>query len=239
MKLSKNTLTILRNFAGINQSIFVEADQKTLRTLQPVSKTIMGKAEIEETIPVSFGIYDLNEFLSAISLVPDPVFDFDPQKITVRENGGGKFLTYFCASPEICKEVCPQADVKDPEYDVSVVLTESTIAAIRKAASVFGFENFRIVKNEKQSDVTCEVCDPQNPSTNAYSVNVGSIEDSSSFVFDFRIDILKMIAGDYRVDMSRKYISRWTLVDSDISVCYWVGVERTSLFVDSKYLEES
>jgi hypothetical protein len=231
MKLSKNTLTILRNFAGINQSIYVVANERRLKTLRPVSKDIMAEAEIEESIPVSFGIYDLNEFLSALSLVPEPDFVFDPQRIEVSGDDGSKTLTYFCAAPEIL--VYPTMAIVDPQYDVSVRLTEASISSIKKAASVFGFETFRIVKEGDNSEVLCQVRDPKNASTNTYSVRLTEIDDDSSFAFDFQIESLKMIPGDYQIDISRKFISRWTQYGGHQSIRYWIALEKSSTYTES------
>ena len=50
MKLSDNTLTILKNFAGINNSILVKQGTK-LRTIS-VAKNILAEAEIDEEFPV-------------------------------------------------------------------------------------------------------------------------------------------------------------------------------------------
>ena len=49
MKLSDNTLTLLKNFAGINQSILVKQGNK-LRTIS-IAKNILAEAEITEEFP--------------------------------------------------------------------------------------------------------------------------------------------------------------------------------------------
>ena len=74
MKLSEKTLTVLKNFAGINNSILVKEGNK-LRTMS-VAKNILGEAQIEEDFPRQFGVYDLNQFLNGLSLHQDPDLDF-------------------------------------------------------------------------------------------------------------------------------------------------------------------
>ena len=64
MKLSEKTLTVLKNFAGINNSILVKQGTQ-LRTIS-VAKNILAEANIEEEFPRQFGVYDLNQFLKWI-----------------------------------------------------------------------------------------------------------------------------------------------------------------------------
>ena len=74
MKLSENTISILKNFASINQSILIKSGSK-IRTM-PKLKTILAQAEVEEVFPKDFAIYDLNQFLNGLSLHQDPELDF-------------------------------------------------------------------------------------------------------------------------------------------------------------------
>jgi len=74
MKLSDNTLNVLKNFAGINNSILVKEGNK-LRTIS-VAKNILAEANITEEFPRDVAIYDLNQFLNGLSLHADPDLDF-------------------------------------------------------------------------------------------------------------------------------------------------------------------
>ena len=61
MELSENTLSILKNYAGINSNIVIEKGN-TVKTISE-AKNVMSSASIVEDFPQAFGIYDLNEFL--------------------------------------------------------------------------------------------------------------------------------------------------------------------------------
>ena len=63
MKFSDKTISVLKNFSTINQSILFKKGSK-LRTIS-VMKNILAEATITEDLPRDFGIYDLNLFLSA------------------------------------------------------------------------------------------------------------------------------------------------------------------------------
>ena len=84
MKLSDSTLTVLKNFVGINNSILVKQGSK-LRTIS-VAKNILAEADISEDFPKDVAIYDLNQFLNGLSLHQDPNLDFTEESyLTIRE----------------------------------------------------------------------------------------------------------------------------------------------------------
>ena len=98
MKLSDSTLTVLKNFAGINNSILVKEGKK-LRTIS-VAKNILAEANILEEFPRDVAIYDLNQFLNGLSLHADPDLDFTPDSyITIKE--GKRRVKYFYADPQV------------------------------------------------------------------------------------------------------------------------------------------
>ena len=71
MKLSSHTTSVLKNFATINQNLVIK-EGNTIATMSAM-KNIVAKAEVEETFPMEVAIYDLNEFLGALSLFTSPV----------------------------------------------------------------------------------------------------------------------------------------------------------------------
>ena len=75
MKLSDKTLTLLKNFSSINQSILFK-EGSSLRTIS-VMKNILAEATIEEELPKDFGIYDLNQFLNGLNLHQNAELDFE------------------------------------------------------------------------------------------------------------------------------------------------------------------
>ena len=96
MKLSDSTLAVLKNFAGINNSILVKKGNQ-LRTIS-VAKNILAEAEIPEDFPRDVAIYDLNQFLNGLSLHQDPNLDFtEDAYISIEE--GKSCLLYTSPSP--------------------------------------------------------------------------------------------------------------------------------------------
>lgn len=231
MNLSNSTLSVLRNFATINPNLYVSEYTDKLKTISE-AKNIMAVADLDQSLPGPWGIYDLNEFLSAINLLQNPDIGFDSQRISMLDENKKKQLTYFCAASEIL--TYPQKDIQNPEYEVSVEIKQEVLTGIKKAASVFGFDTFQIVKENDSEKVLCRVCDLQNRSTNIYAEQVGEIDNESSFNFDFLIANMKCMQFNYDVHLSSKCISCWEANDSnDIDISYWIAMEKTSSYSNS------
>ena len=98
MKLSDKTLTLLKNFSSINQSILFKKGS-SLKTIS-VMKNILAEATIEEDLPTDFGIYDLNQFLNGLGLHQNPDLDFENEgHVVIRE--GRSRTKYFFADPNV------------------------------------------------------------------------------------------------------------------------------------------
>ena len=98
MKLSDKTISVLKNFSSINQSILFKEGNK-LRTIS-VMKNILAEATISEEFAKDFGVYDLNQFLNGLSLHQRPELDFgNDGYVVIRE---GKMRSkYFFADPNV------------------------------------------------------------------------------------------------------------------------------------------
>lgn len=221
MKLSETTIDILKNFSAINPNM-VFKEGATLATIAE-AKNIMASATIEERIPREFGIYDLNEFLSTISLVENPDLDFGKDSITVSD--GNASIEYFYSSPEVL--TAPTKTVTMPKADVKVILTADTINKIKKAAAVLGHPTLQI--SGKNGVVSCQVIDLKNKTANKYSIVVDE-KNACKEVFSFVIVIgnLKMLPGDYTVSISSKLISHFKNATTPIE--YWIALEKDSTF---------
>jgi hypothetical protein len=221
MKLSETTIDILKNFSAINPNM-VFKEGNTVATIAE-AKNIMASATIEERITREFGIYDLNEFLSTISLISDPTLDLGKDSITVRDDSSS--IEYFYSSPEVL--TAPTKNVSMPKAEVKVTLTADQINKIKKAASVLGHPTLQF--SGKNGVVTAQIIDLKNKTANKYSVVIDE-KNACKEVFSFVIVIgnLKMLPGDYTVSMSSKLISHFK--NNSIPVEYWIALEKDSTF---------
>ena len=132
MQLSDKTLNLLKNFAGINQSILFKQG-KTIRTIS-VMKNILAEVNVDEEFERDFGIYNLNEFLNAMSLYQDPQLDFKNESyVSIRE--GKTRSKYFFADPAVIVTP-PDKSITLPSEDVSFELNTQQLDKLLKAAAV-------------------------------------------------------------------------------------------------------
>ena len=179
MKLSDNTLTILKNFAGINNSILVKQGDK-LRTIS-VAKNILAEAIVDEQFPRDFAVYDLNQFLNGLSLHQDPEMDFkEDSYLTIRE--GKRKVKYFYADPNVIISP-PDKAIELPSDDVQFKLDTSSLEKLLKAAAVYQLPDFCVVG--EAGVVKLVVRDKKNDTSNEYAVVVGETE--KIFTFNFKI----------------------------------------------------
>jgi hypothetical protein len=220
MKLSDNTIALLKNFAGINNSILVKKGNR-LRTIS-VAKNILAEAEISEEFPRDFAIYDLNQFLNGIGLHQDPDLDFvEDSHITIRE--GKRRVKYFYADPNVIISP-PEKEIQLPSQDVCFQVDSVTLEKLVKAASVYQLPDFSAVG--EAGVIRLVVRDKKNDTSNEYSIVVG--ETDQDFIFNFKVENIKIIPGSYDVVVSQKLLSQFK--NSKYNLQYYIALEPDSTF---------
>jgi hypothetical protein len=220
MKLSDKTFDLLKNFAGINQSILVKEGNK-LRTIS-VMKNILAEAVIEEEFPKDFGIYDLNQFLNGINLYQSPELDFvNDGHVTIRE--GKSRSKYFFADPNVIVTP-PDKSITLPSEDVCFLLDTKQLDKLLKAAAIYQLPDLSVVG--EAGVVKLVVRDKKNDTSNDFSIVVGETDDV--FTFNFKVENIKIIPGSYEVVISSKLLSRF--VNKSFDVTYYIAMEPDSNF---------
>ena len=220
MKLSDNTISILKNFASINQSILVKQGSK-LRTIS-VMQNILAEADVGEDFPKDFAIYDLNQFLNGISLHQDPDLDFsNDSHLIIRE--GKRRVKYFFADPEVIVSP-PEKNIELPTQDVCFQLEHSQLDKLLKAAAVYQLPDLSAVG--ENGVVKLVVRDKKNDTSNEFQVVVG--ETDAEFTFNFKVENIKIIPGTYNVVISQKCISKFT--NEKYNLDYFIALEPDSEF---------
>jgi len=223
MKLSDHTVDVLKNFASINQNLIIK-EGSTLTTMSAM-KNIVAKAEVEESFDKEVAIYDLNEFLASISLFTSPILDFNEGFVTIKEENNPKnSLKYFYSDPSVVTS--PNKTITMPSKEVSFKLNGENLNKLKRAAGVIQAPD--LVLEKKNTDVFLTVKDKKNDTANTFSIDVDTVEDGSDFKFFFKVENLKVMDGDYDVDISSKNISH--LASSNKDVEYWVALEPESSY---------
>ncbi len=220
MKLSDKTLTLLKNFSTINQSILFKKGN-SLRTIS-VMKNILAEAQIDEDLPKDFGIYDLNQFLNGLGLHQSPELDFaDANYVVIKE---GRMRTkYFFADPNVIVTP-PDKEITLPSEDVSFELSTSQLDKLLKAASIYQLPDLSVVG--ENGVVKVLVRDKKNDTSNDFSIVVGETE--STFSFNFKVENIKIVPGTYNVVVSQKLLSRFTC--QNYALKYYIALEPDSTF---------
>jgi len=220
MKLSESTLSLLKNFSTINQSILFKQGNK-LRTVS-VMKNILAEATIAEEFPRDFGIYDLNQYLNGLSLHNDPELNFEADNYVVIKEGRSR-SKYFFADPN-CIVTPPEDSITLPTEDVSFQLSTEQLDKLLKAAAIYQLPDLSVEGGDGVVKVL--VRDKKNDTSNDYSVVVG--ETDSIFSFNFKVENIKILPGTYDVVCCQKNISRFTSKNYDLT--YFIALEPDSTF---------
>ena len=220
MKLSDKTLSLLKNFSGINQSILFK-EGSSLRTIS-VMKNILAEATITETFPKDFGIYDLNQFLNGLNLHQTPELDFENDKYVMIREGKSR-SKYFFADPSVIVTP-PDKEILLPSEDVCFELNTQQLDKLLKAAAIYQLPDLSAVG--EAGVVKLVVRDKKNDTSNDFSIVVG--ETDSIFTFNFKVENIKILPGSYEVVISQKLLSQFTSTDRDLK--YYIAMEPDSTF---------
>ena len=220
MKLSDKTLSLLKNFSSINESLLFKQGKK-LRTMS-VMKNILAEATITEEFPMDFGIYDLNQILNGLSLHRDADLDFQNDSyVFIRE--GKNHSKYFFADPSVIIAP-PDQTLTLPSVDVAFDLTTTQLEKVLKAAGVYQLPDLSVIG--ENGVVKLVVRDKKNDTSNVYSVVVAETE--GQFAFNFKVENIRVVPGTYEVKISKKLLSCFTSKDHDLR--YFIALEPDSTF---------
>ena len=221
MKLSDKTINLLKNFSSINQSILIK-EGDSIRTIS-VMKNILAEAKVPEEFPKDFGIYDLNQFLNAISsLHVNPELDFSNNEyLLIRE--GKKRNRFFFADPNVIVSP-PEKSITLPSEDVCFEVNTDQLEKLLKASAVYQLPDLSAVG--EAGVIKLVVRDKKNDTSNDYAVVVG--ETDKEFSFNFKVENIKVLPGTYEVVVSQKLLSRFTSKNHDLT--YYIALEPDSTF---------
>lgn len=217
MKIDNGTISVLKNFAKINPSIIIQ-EGNVLKTISP-TKTIMAKSEVSTKFDKQFAIYDLNRFLSTLSLFNNPELSFNDRFVVIQDENRETQYTY--ADESIITKV-PEKQIKIQNADVEVRITNENLRDCEKALGVLSLPE--IIVSGDGENVYLQAADSKNPSGDVYSIKIGTTD--KTFKAIFKSENLKLIPEDYDVIISSKGISHF----KGNSAEYFIVVEQHSQF---------
>lgn len=214
MKFSNETLSVLKNFATINPSIMFRTGN-TLRTISP-QKTVMAAATLQESVDSQAGVYDVNRFLSTLSLFDDPEIVFGDNQFDIIS--GRKSLKYTYTSENMIVTP-PDKDITIPDPDATISVSWEDLEGVIRAAGVLSLPE--VVFRSNGSTITLAAVDSKNPSSDTFDVVVAEDVETTDFNMYIKTDNLKVMPADYEVTLSSKGMAHFK---SD-KVQYWIAIE--------------
>lgn len=221
MKLSENTISILKNFSTINPSIYIRKGN-IIRTIA-MSGNIAACAKVSEDFKTEFAIYDLNQFLNGLKLYDNPELDFSEENCVLVKQGTHT-IKYFLTDPTLI--FAPEdKNIALPSKDICFQIDEAQFEKLVRASSVFGLPDLSVIG--EKGKIQLQVRQKENVTSNEASIVVGETDDE--FCLNFKIENLRIIPGSYNVVISKQFIAEFTNRDFDLT--YFVGLESDSSFV--------
>lgn len=217
MKIDASTLSILKNFAKINPSILIQ-EGNLLKTIS-TNKTIMAKATVSTNFPKRCAIYNLDKFLSTLSLYNEPELEFQERQISFSDNVRNGNCPY---ADESTITKAPDKELTLPSIDATFRLTNANLKDIERALGVLGVPEIVVVGDGV--NISIQATDTKNPTSDVFSIVIGSTD--KTFKVIFKSENIKIIPGDYDVSISSRGISKFVGNEAE----YWIAVESTSTF---------
>lgn len=223
MKLSQNTVTLLKNFAAINSNICIPAGSE-IKTMSVIGNAL-ASATVEETFEKDILIYDLGELLSVLAIAPDPDVILSDKFLTVK--WGSSKVKYSFADREIMRDAIAAStkQVNFPIPDVEFVLTIDMLASIHKAASILKAGYISVFSEDGK--VLVKVFDKGLVNGNTFILETGT-ETDLNFQAVIEVNSLKFLVGNYKASISTKNISKFESCDQDL--VYYITLDVSSRF---------
>jgi len=209
MKLENRTVQILKNFANINPSmLFREGNIQV--TIAP-QRNILARSTISENFPREFAIFDLSRFIGVLSLFNNPDIEYDDSRVLISQ--GQQKVAYAFADPTFI--VVPPSktpSVQDPEivFKLTGEHLQSTIRALGALQAT------HIIVEGDGENISIGVGKPTDPTGDTFKIEVGL--SNYSFKFAFKAENMKILNGDYDVQISSRNISYFKGGDVE----YWI-----------------
>lgn len=217
MKISKQTLDLLKNYSHINSNILIR-EGNTISTIS-VGNNILSRSTVEETFPVEFAIYDLNSLLSLLTLSEDQEIDFGEHSLTVSKDGGT--FQYFYADPSIIVAPPNKEIVVDPFFEFT--LSGPEISMLQKASSITGATTLSFIGDGENAVLV--VNDPKNSGSNSYRKTLG--ESDQVFNCRMSMDNFKILNDTYTVSISKKKLIHFNS-NTRTNLQYWISLDKES-----------
>ena len=222
VQLSKETMQVLANFSTINSNLVIKEGNKIGTTSS--TKDIIAEYTSTDKFDSDISIFNMNEFLGVLSAFESPDLVLDTKSMTIKQ---GRQKVEYIYADEALLVTPPEKGIKFPVADITFKLPDAALSKLQKMSAILSAEDLAVIGNGKT--ITLKIFDKKNPSCNEFEVDT-DVATTDEFHINFKIERLKLLPGNYTVDISNKKISRFT--NDGIPLLYYVAVESDSKFSD-------
>jgi len=220
MKLSDKTLSILKTFATINTNLMIKPGQQ-ITTVAP-TKDIMAEVKVDEKFEKEVRIYNMNELLGVLNAMGEGAdIILEDNYLTIQE-GKQKVKYVYCDASLMA---APPKAITMPAAEIEFDLSAANLAKIQKMASTLAVQDVAIQGDGK--NISISVFDEKQPTGNTFDIDLQT-KTKEKFNVLFKVEKLKLMPSDYKVEISSKKISRFKSDSLDLVV--YIAVEATSSF---------
>lgn len=221
MKLSSDTINVLKNFSDINENILFKPG-KEIHTISGM-KNILAKATIGEEIPKEFGIYNLAEFLNVIGTYSSPIIKFsDSQSLVVDDEKDSSPVKYNFSEKSVLNT--PEKMIQMPSVDSTFELKNESLQKVMKRVNTLGLPDLAF--KSEDGEIKLVASDKKDPNSNTASIVIGN--SNIDFIAYLKTENLKFVPDDYTVEISSKKIAHF--INKNKPIEYWVALEPDSEF---------
>lgn len=229
--IGEETISILKNFAKLQTSIVI--DQGNEISVISSRATLLANAVVQEEFPVQFGIYDLNRFLSALSLAKSPKLLFDEGKEYVVITGEDGYEIKYSFSDTNNINVPVKKRLELPSEEIGFTLARVQLEKIKKTAAVLSLPDI-IISSDGDGKIYLKTMDSSNSLSDQAKIELADAVGADvefSMVFNTE-NINNILSEDYAVKISSKKISEFTALSNGYNITYWIAAD-----INSKYSE--
>lgn len=222
MKLSENTINILKNYAAINPMLLVK-EGNVLATVS-VARSILAKATVEESFPRQFAIYELPRFLGVLSLFNEPEIEFGERQLRIVS--GRQSVNYTYADPSMIISP-PERQIVFPGAEVEFTLSQQDLQKLVRATGVLQLKSVVVIGDGKT--ISIAAASAKNPTADSFSIEVGET-DKQFEIFYSTENIIKLISAEYSVKISKEGLTQFV----STNVEYFMASEAGSTYTSAK-----
>jgi hypothetical protein len=222
MKLSENTLAVLKNCSAIekssdHKSMVLKAGNRQLHINS--GKDILIDAILDEEIPVEYGIYDIDHFLSNIRLLggKDADLSFEDKKVVITGTNGFK-VDYYGCDVSLLSQI--KKSVENFQPDVSFIFRNTSYQDLIRISSINSFNRVSFIGDDEGLRMESF----NETSNNVATLKLDNTKFEPSFSANFKLDSLTLIPVDYNVEINFQGISRFTSLDGKIK--YYIMLQK-------------